>query len=90
MTRVERTQLLLLHLRNGQSIGPARLGRMWSTACGMAAGASVACRSDGDESDDEVTYQLGANLDARLAVAEKAMRQMLDDGGFAFRLTRSR
>ncbi len=90
MMRAERTHLLFLHLRNGQSIGPARLGQMWNTACGLTAGACVACRAEGEGSDNEVTYQLGANLDARLADAERTMHQMLDDGGFSFRLTRSR
>lgn len=84
------TYLILLHLRNGQSIGPERLGSMWKTACGGSPGSSVTCRCRGEEFDQSVTYQLRAMSDTPIKAAEELMRDMLDSDGFVFRLTRSR
>lgn len=86
----ERTYLLLLHLRNGQSIGPARLGSMWSHACGSTLGTSVSCDQDDFDARDRVTYRLKASTGAAIEVAEGVMRRMLDADGLSFRMTRSR
>jgi hypothetical protein len=61
---------------------------MWETACGSTLCTVASPPSDVDHS-GEIAYRLTTDAFVDPAAAEQAMRAILDEGGFSFRLMRS-
>ncbi len=70
--------LFQFHLRNGQSVGPDKLRRLWASACESTdVSVSRQTRTIGGQSTD--LYSLcGSPAMANLPVIERRLRQLLD------------